>query len=519
MLLKIKLKSCVYRREKESEYMFREDLSACIRAAVPAVSVTTPEWERVTGDVIGVTNKMNLKCAYWSHVKGLVLGDQIVADSNNPINTLTAIEEMEDTTVVFLNFNLPLKHPAIQQKVRDIIPNCKAKGVLLIFLSVSGEIPAELEKEVILLDYELPDKEAIKNILDSFGEIEVEENCFNQMLEAATGLTQSESENMIALSLAKNNLVLNQNAVAQVKKEKAQALRKSGVLELYEPENLPKVGGLDQLKMWLWERGKAFSDEAREFGLPFPKGILVSGIPGTGKSLIAKTISKQWGFPLLLMGNVLDKYVGESEKRMKDALKVAERMAPCILMLDEIEKFFAGVGGSSDSGVSTRVFGQFLSWMQETKAPVFVVATANNIAGLPPELLRKGRFDEIWFVDLPGQKEREEIFRIHIARKGRDAEKFDIPRLASDTAGYTGSEIEQVVIAGMFRAFSRKTDIDTATLQEAAKETAPLSVTMSDKISAMRDWGKSRARLASSEEDSAPENKPNAFSINRELRM
>ncbi|MDD3040452.1 AAA family ATPase [Bacteroides sp.] len=498
--------------------MFRESLAACIRAAVPAVSVTTPEWERVRDDVLGVANKMELKFAYWSHVKGLVSGDnQVIADPSNPMTTLMAIEELEDSVIVFFNFNLPLKHPAIQQKVRDIIPYCKANGVLLVFISVSGEIPPELEKEIILLDYELPDKDAIKKTIDSMGEVQAEDGCYQQMIEAATGLTQSESENIIALALAKNNLVLTQDAVAQVKKEKAQALRKSGVLELYEPENLPKVGGLDQLKMWLWERGKAFSPEAREFGLPFPKGILVFGVPGTGKSLIAKTISKQWGFPLLMMGNVLDKFVGESEKRMKDALKIAERMAPCVLMIDEVEKFFAGVGGSSDSGVSTRVFGQFLSWMQETKSPVFVVATANNIGGMPPELLRKGRFDELWFVDLPGRAEREEIFKIHITRRNREVENFDLKKLAKETSGYTGSEIEQVIISGLFRAFSKNEDINTQILLEAAEETSPLSDTMKEDIMAMRDWGKARARLASTAELVAPETQMNAFT--RRLKL
>lgn len=196
---------------------------------------------------------------------------------------------------------------------------------------------------------------------------------------------------------------------------------------------------------------------------------------------------------------------------MKEALKFAEHMAPAVLWVDEIEKFFAGVGGNSDSGVSTRVFGQFLSWLQETKAPVFVVATANHIAALPPELLRKGRFDEIWFVDLPGQKEREEIFKIHISRKGRNVDNFDIPRLAKETAGYTGSEIEQVVISGLFRAFSKGVDITTEILLEAAEETSPLSVTMKEVIVAMREWGKTRARLASTPEPVAPETQVNAY--------
>lgn len=210
--------------------------------------------------------------------------------------------------------------------------------------------------------------------------------------------------------------------------------------------------------------------------------------------------------------------LGESEKRMKEALKIAERMAPCVLMIDEVEKFFAGVGGSSDSGVSTRVFGQFLSWMQETKAPVFVVATANNIAGLPPELLRKGRFDEIWFVDLPGKKERQEIFSIHIKRKNRDVSAFDLELLATQTPGYTGSEIEQIVLAGLFRAFSKGADITTETLLDVARETAPLSVTMADQIAAMREWGKERARLASTPDEVAPESKLNAFIVNRKIR-
>ncbi|WP_054692435.1 AAA family ATPase [Syntrophomonas palmitatica] len=339
------------------------------------------------------------------------------------------------------------------------------------------------------------------------------------MVEAAIGLTQNEAENMIALSLVKNQLQLTQEAVDEVKRQKAQILKKSGVLELHEAKDLPKVGGLDQLKLWLWERSKAFSDEAKEFGLPFPKGCLVFGIPGTGKSLIAKTIAKQWGFPLLVMQNVLDKYVGESEKRMKEALKIAEHMAPCVLMIDEIEKYFAGVGGSGDSGVSTRIFGQFLSWMQETTAPVFVAATANNIGGMPPELLRKGRFDELWFVDLPGQLEREEIFKIHITRKGRNIEDFDLKKLAKETSGYTGSEIEQVVISGLFRAFSKNQDITTEILLEAAEETSPLSDTMKEGIERMRNWGKERARLASTPEPVGPETQINAFTKRRALRV
>lgn len=491
---------------------FSNSLNACVSAAVPAVAVTSHEWERVINEISLLAKSRECDFLTWDYIDGLKRYGEKLADPSKPPAALEAItaNNLSNCIIHFSNFNSLLKYPNVQQKLRNILGYCKNNGVTLVFTSVSGEIPPELEKEIIILDFELPDKEAIQNIIASLGEYEQSE-LYPQLVEAAMGLTMNEAENIIALALAQNGLEITPQVISDVKRQKAQILKKSGVLELIEPEDIPDIGGLDQLKLWMWERGKAYSPEAREFGLPYPKGCLVFGIPGTGKSLFAKAVAKQLGFPLLALQNVLDKYVGESEKRMKEALKFAEHMAPAVLWLDEVEKFFAGVGGNSDSGVSTRVFGQFLSWLQETKTPVFVVATANNIAALPPELLRKGRFDEIWFVDLPGQKEREEIFKIHISRKGRNVDNFDIPRLAKETAGYTGSEIEQVVISGLFRAFSKGVDITTEILLEAAEETSPLSVTMKEVIVAMREWGKTRARLASTPEPVAPETQVNAY--------
>jgi SpoVK/Ycf46/Vps4 family AAA+-type ATPase len=496
---------------------FKTFLNACVSAGVPAVAVNSTEWERVGQEVFELAKSRNMYYLTWDFVDGLQKGEEKLAGPENPVAMLEALEvNLTDSLVSFNNFNPMMKHPAVQQKLRRTLGYCKANGITLVFISTSGEIPPELEKEILILDFELPDKEAIQNIISGLGDFSDSELC-PSLVEAAVGLTMSEAENMIALALVKNELEITPEVVSEVKRQKAQILKKSGTMELIEPDNIPNIGGLDQIKLWMWERGKAFSPEAREFGLPYPKGCLVFGIPGTGKSLFAKAVSKQLGFPLLSLQNVLDKYVGESEKRMKEALKIAEHMAPAVLWIDEVEKFFAGVGGSSDSGVSTRVFGQFLSWLQETTAPVFVVATANNIGALPPELLRKGRFDEIWFVDLPGQQEREEIFKIHISRKGRNIEDFDIPKLAKETSGYTGSEIEQIVISGLFRAFSRKVDISTEILLEAAEETSPLSVTMKEQIAEMREWGKSRARLASFPEMVAPETQVNAYT--RKLRL
>ncbi len=496
--------------------MFKKNLQSAMKAGVPIVSITTPEWERCLNDIGHVTRNEGSEIMTWDPVYGLLNGEKECL--GNPANTLAMLDVVggtEDTIIVFFNFNGNLKTPAVIQKIRETANIVKTRGSMMVLVSSSGEIPRELEKEIIVIDYALPQREDIKAIVESLGGYKGES--LNRLVDAAAGLTQTEAENIISLALVKNDLAITDQTIEEVKRQKAQALKKSGVLELYEPENLPSVGGLDTLKLWLWERGKAFLPEAREFGLPFPKGILVFGIPGTGKSLIAKTIAKQWSMQLLVMQNVLDKYVGESEKRMKEALKQAEAMAPCVLFIDEIEKFFAGVGGSGDSGVSSRIFGQFLTWMQECQKPVFVVATANNIAALPPELLRKGRFDESFFVDLPGQSDREEIFKIHLTRKNRNPEEFDLNKLAVATAGYTGSELEQVVIAGLYRAFAKKQDINTDLLIDVAQETPPLSVTMDETISAMRQWGKERARPASSVNEE-PEKKNNAFITARKIR-
>lgn len=499
--------------------MFIQNLRSANMASVPAVAVTTTEWERVVEDVRFVAASEDLNVMVWNHVDGLTDPEGMIVSSPADImGALDRIKQAEDALIVLLNFNNSLKSPPVIQKVREVSGVVKTIGSTMIFVSASGSIPPELEKEIIIVDYNLPDKAGISEVVNSLVEYNpATEEVTEVLVNAAVGLTKNEAENIIALALSKNNQQINAGTIEDVKRQKAQALKKSGVLELYEPENLPKVGGLDTLKLWLWERGKAFSPEAREFGLPFPKGILVFGIPGTGKSLIAKTIASQWNMQLLVMQNVLDKYVGESEKRMKEALKQAEAMAPCVLLLDEIEKFFAGVGGSGDSGVSSRIFGQFLSWMQECTAPVFIVATANNIAAMPPELMRKGRFDELFFVDLPGNLERKEIFKIHLTRKGRDAKNFDVAQLAQATPGYTGAEIEQIVIAGLYRAFAKKQDITTEVLLEVAQETPPLSVTMNEIIRDMRQWGKERARAASSVTEE-PEKKLSAFKVARQIR-
>jgi SpoVK/Ycf46/Vps4 family AAA+-type ATPase len=261
------------------------------------------------------------------------------------------------------------------------------------------------------------------------------------------------------------------------------------------------VGGLAGLKDWLRKRALAFSDQARAFGLPAPKGMLLLGVQGCGKSLCAKAVASQWQLPLLRfdMGRMFGSLVGSSEENARRAISVAESVAPAILWVDEIDKAFAGLSssGATDAGTTARVFGTFLTWLAEKTAAVFVVATANDISHLPPELLRKGRLDEIFFVDLPAAEERAEIFRIHLARRGRDPEQFDLAALAAQSEGYSGAEIEQAVISGLFEAFAQKSELTPGHVREALRQAVPLSKTMSEQITALRQWAEGRARNAS----------------------
>jgi SpoVK/Ycf46/Vps4 family AAA+-type ATPase len=288
--------------------------------------------------------------------------------------------------------------------------------------------------------------------------------------------------------------------ISRILDEKRQIIRKTGLLEYYQlTEAMNHVGGLGALKAWLGSRDGAFSERARDFGLPEPKGLLLLGVQGCGKSLAAKAIANSWRLPLLRLdvGAVMNAYVGSSEENMRKAIRISESLAPCILWLDEIEKGFAGFGGQQDGGTTARVFATFLTWMQEKTKPVFVIATANSIERLPPEMLRKGRFDEIFFVDLPSEPERLEIFRIHLSRRNRFPEQFDLARLAAASTGMSGAEIEAVVIEALWGAFPEGRQLTQEDLLRAIQATVPLSRTMSESIEGLRSWARTRARPAS----------------------
>ncbi|MEN9247981.1 MAG: AAA family ATPase, partial [Gloeomargarita sp. GMQP_bins_69] len=323
-----------------------------------------------------------------------------------------------------------------------------------------------------------------------------------KLIAAAQGLTRDEAEKVFRKAQVVGGGRLTEAEVGIVAAEKKQLIRRNGILEYLEAETtLDQVGGLEELKRWLRQRSQAFTERARQYGLPQPKGMLILGVPGCGKSLIAKTTARLWELPLLRldMGRVYDgSMVGRSEANLRSALKTAESIAPVILFIDELDKAFAGSAGSADSdgGTSSRIFGTFLTWMQDKTSPVFVMATANRVDRLPGEFLRKGRFDEIFFVDLPNLEERREIFRIHLSQRRRDIDRFDLDQLAQVTEGFSGAEIEQAVVAAMYEAFAQDREFTQLDIIAAVKATLPLSRTMMEQVTALRDWAKQRARPA-----------------------
>lgn len=496
----------------------KQRLTNYFRAAYPAIAIQTTEETRVMGDIFAAAKEAKKKIYTWSATEGLCATDQVdkntgkakkVIDDTDPLaafmyRTPKKGEHHEEAVFIFRDLNLfPLgRDPILTRGLRDLLNWAPLAGCTVVFTATEFKPAASVEKLITVIDYALPDKEALKKIASNVGESCGQPNAdiTDELLSALGGLSTSEAENALALSFIENKKFL----PVTIYREKVQAVRKTGLLEIIEadPKGLDNIGGLDVLKDWIQKRKRAYSPEAIKFGLPAPKGCLAVGVPGSGKSLMAKAIGTALAVPTVKLdvGALFNSLVGESEARTRDALKLAEAMSPCVLWIDEIDKGFAGAGGSGsgDSGVTRRVFGTVISWMQERKRPVFLFATANNVQALPPELLRKGRFDEIFAVDLPTMSEREAIFAIHLNKKGRDPKKFDLAVLAGKTEGFTGSEIEVVIDDAMYNAFDKNKDIDDLTICNAAESTVPLSKTAKEQVDAIRAWAQTRAKFASS---------------------
>jgi AAA+ superfamily predicted ATPase len=490
----------------------QQELYLLINSESPLIYVETWEEERIERMLEAIATQLEIPLFTWTATTGLQRAGlpNVVFNTAEPMAALNHIGSIcVDALYLMKDFHRYLEQDLVLRKLRDICQLFRQNRRSLLISAPALEIPLELRKDVVAFRMGLPDRaqlrqfaaataqriaatHRLRNSLNGAG--------FDQLAAALCGLTLNEAERVLAKSMIEYG-GLDERCLDEVLLRKKEAVAQQGILEFVEPsESFQDVGGLANLKQWLQKRQGAYSAETAKFGLEPPRGILIMGVQGCGKSLCAKAVAREWRMPLLKMdaGNLYDKYVGETERRLREALETSAQLAPAVLWIDEIEKGFATSPGTAsvDGGVSNRILGSFLSWLQERQQPVFVVATCNDITALPPELVRKGRFDEIFFVDLPGPEERKEIFRVHLARKGRDPNAFALEALAANSEGFSGAEIEQAVKAGLYTAFPQKREVTTEILVAELHNSVPLSTTRREEVEALRSWAAGRALRA-----------------------
>lgn len=455
--------------------------------------------------------------------EGLLTTQPPVADTESPDPALVYFTNLEYSDIcgtqdqtgrrkkenkypicVTLDMAPHLKDNVTLRLMRDAIHKLTAVGGTLIMIDSTDEIPEVVKSHTVSIELSYPNEEEIEELIRSTLrsihqktpiEIGITKNGMKAIIRNLRGLTRRQAKKIIQSTVADDRR-FDDDDVNHVMAGKRQLLQGDGLLEYIEtPLTIDEIGGMNNLKKWLNQRRDVFKDEAKDFGLTAPHGVLMLGVQGAGKSLCAKAIAAGWQLPLLRMdpGALYNSFIGQSEQNLRKAFRQAEQMAPVILWIDEIEKAFASASSqSSDGGLSKRMFGSLLTWMQDHKEPVFIVATANDIEALPPELLRKGRFDEIFFVGLPKPQARQKIFEIHLRKRKRDPEDFDLVALAQVADGYSGAEIEQAVISGLYNAFYANQELTTEVLIKAVNESVPLSVTMAEKIQDLYAWAEGR---------------------------
>ncbi len=500
----------------------REELDVLIRARYPIIYVVSWEEERVERNLREIAERRKKNLFVWTVTQGVcksgVEPQRAKVGSGNTADPLAAldsvIQHVEPAIYLFKDFHRFTAEDrcniAVIRRLRDLAHHLRDTYKTLVIVAPSMRISPDLTKDVTVIEFGLPGTEDFGRLLDRIID-DVKENPNvridlaaedrERLLHAARGLTLKEAENVFAKTLVLDGK-LDADDISVIFSEKQQIIKKSGLLEYYETdEDFNQVAGLDNLKQWLVKRQIAFTERATRFGLPSPRGVMLLGVQGCGKSLCAKAVSSLWNLPLLRfdIGQMFSSLVGSSEENIRRAIQTAESVAPVILWIDEIDKALAGSSGgaSSDAGTSARVFGTLLTWLSEKTSEVFVICTANNISHLPPELLRKGRLDEIFFVDLPSERERREILEIHLRKRSRDPAKFDLPDLIRFSEGFSGAEIEEAIIAALFDALSRRQDLSTELIRQSLSETVPLSKTMNEEMNRLRSWATGRARPAS----------------------
>lgn len=514
---------------------FNKSLTDYIKARYAVLVIESFEEERVLGELQGIAKAINHDLYIWNSTDGVTYANGSSASQEKTLDFTAALKFCENRAkdqgsrniFVFCDADgyLNSKAPAVnRRRLRDFAINIRKKGYVsnCIIIAPTFEITTDLQKEVTLIDFPLPSREEVKSIISAFINqykgvqgvtIDVNNELLDKFVDASIGLTKLEIDNCLARALVSNRRI-DASDLKGILAEKKQIIRKTGILEYIDSQlNLNDVGGLQTLKKWLELRSHCFGDEAMKFGVKPPKGVLLTGIPGCGKSLTAKCVATAWNMPLLRldMGKIFQGVVGSSESNIRLALKTAEAISPSILWIDEIEKGLSGASGGGDGGTSVRVFGTLLTWMQEKTSPVFVFATANNINGLPPELLRKGRFDEIFFVDFPSSEERKKILEIHISKLGRNKANFDLDKLAQLSGEsqfgkdvvLAGAELEAWVSDTLIQAFSRRidgeqnADLSMKDFETTIKRVVPMGQMRKDEFLKIREWANENAVSAS----------------------
>jgi ATP-dependent 26S proteasome regulatory subunit len=517
-----------------------EQFDLLLRAKYPLIYVVTAEEEPVEDILteVALQSSPSRRILFWDIARGWSDNN---ADKGSVMAALSRIAQRDKATkdgdnvlYVLRDLHPILKYPhhdrhiPIIRELKNLARDLKLDRRTIALTSHVLEIPPELTEEITAIDFPLPAIAEIEYLIKqkiSSNKLNLSNLAWEKLVKACQGLSRTRIQRVLAKAIAEKEQV-NDSDIDAVLAEKQQAIRQTGILEFFTVnESLKNVGGLDNLKQWVRIRRDAFTEEAKRYGIPTPKGVLLVGIQGTGKSLSAKTIANEWRLPLLRLdiGRLFGSFVGESESRMRQMIQLAEATAPCVLWIDEIDKAFgnANMSTDGDSGASRRVLGTLITWMQEKTAPVFIVATANNVRILPAELLRKGRFDEIFFLNLPTESERQEIFKVHLQKlRPSRLREFDLFLLARHTKNFSGAEIEQVIIDGIHRAFGRgssgnREDFTTEDIISAIEETVPLAAIASQQIESLKQWAaESGARTASNDEQLLQELRK--FAINLE---
>ncbi|HUG83687.1 MAG TPA: AAA family ATPase [Euzebya sp.] len=490
-----------------SSKAFTEHLGVLLRAHFPLIVIDSVEEQRVVSRAAQIAGQLGMRCLTWDVITGFtsVHEDRAMAPATDPQDVISRLRAMSsDSLVILKDFHHEWEDHRVLRAMRNYAQRAGAAGPTVIVLGAGAVLPDALRDTAVTLELPPPTREELQQVLKEVTSThwvrhELDAAGTEHLVDSALGLTLEQARRVFTKA-AVGDGVLDARDLALVLEEKKAIIASSGALEYLEPDVGPgDVGGLDALKEWLRLRERGFSAAARDFGLPPPKGIALIGLPGTGKSLTAKTIGALWQVPLLRLdiGAIYSSFMGESEKRARHALRLAETIAPCVVWIDELDKAIST--GSNDNGTSTRVMGTLLTWMSEKTAPCFVVATANDISRLPAELLRRGRFDEIFFLDLPTLAERREILTVHVRRSGRQPAAYDLDAVAAATDGFVGAELAQTVLDGLVVAFDAGRDLTSADLLRCAGAVVPLAVSQRERVGALRAWlAEGRAQPASS---------------------